>query len=92
MPFLTGSLLQQVIRKKILKNIEVSMPFLTGSLLQLQFGMQGKRRLHIVSMPFLTGSLLQQLSLLIKKKKLPRFYALSNGQSVATCSSPSGGV
>ena len=35
-------------------------------------------------MPFLTGSLLQQEILTELTRRFPSFYALSNGQSVAT--------
>ena len=58
MPFLTGSLLQQLFGIPYQLNRCVSMPFLTGSLLQPRVLLKFLEELY-VSMPFLTGSLLQ---------------------------------
>ena len=60
------------------------MPFLTGSLLQHK-GRSSSGCYHCtVSMPFLTGSLLQLLKRGNFKISKVSFYALFNGQSVAT--------
>ena len=83
MPFLTGSLLQRVKRGIPGYVNPVSMPFLTGSLLQQTNG-KSKDCNGQVSMPFLTGSLLQPIHLQREGSILSRFYALFNGQSVAT--------
>ena len=61
----------------------VSMPFLTGSLLQPICSMM-KLSDRTVSMPFLTGSLLQLENIDRWYGMNDRFYALFNGQSVAT--------
>ena len=58
------------------------MPFLTGSLLQLLTAFSKNNDID-VSMPFLTGSLLQ-LGLFKIQSFRKCFYALFNGQSVAT--------